>query len=401
METELLFSLTPHVDMDGASRQDSHPGYTASSVTLNFGIFSENAEVKPLFPKHRVGKPIAVMAEGEYYTKRGGKYVKAVFTREDIERVAKVQPRDVPFNYDHKRVTGKEGVKGWLRFGEGLSFAREVQTSEGPKMMLFATPELNEEAVDMVVNGVYRDVSAEVRPWDKVMTGIALTSYPVMRNLQFSEVAGEEEEIESSPSVVEIVRTTEEHPQQEQEAEVADTNESDKAQVEEAMEPDKLLESIKGMDEDKRKELSRELLSAMGVDVEGIVKMSEKLEKDREAVLTEKAKNTISAALGEDHYGLSDELASDCVDVLVWSEKNSTLNFGEEGGAPDLQGVISGLLEAVAKSGKRLKALAGESSAIDGNGSELFGEIDPDIEVKDEVGERQAEDILARARALL
>lgn len=364
IETDnLLFSVVIGEDQTSVS---------ATETLLSFGVFQPSSTVTPLFEGNTVGKAIPVMVEGEYYLKHkvgeADKYREVKFSATDIERLAKKQPRDVPFNYDHRRAPGKDGVKGWLRFGENLHYVGKIRTPDGKELTaLFATPELTPEAQDLVKTGIYRDVSVEYRQLDDVLTGVALTSYPVMRNLQFSEL-DQEETVE--PVVAERVE-----------------NNTDSAVVEintqeETMDVAKLSELTK----DEKKAALDTLLGEFGLSTEAIVqmgqdfsKMQDQNKKTEHQLAMSKAELEINELIGTEHFGLTSEVATEAQEVLAWATTNQDLHFGEEGGAPDVGSALKGLLGVIGKQGAQIALLGGESMIKDEDGTQRFGNVEEDV----------------------
>lgn len=341
---------------------------SATEALMSFGVFqpSDNG-VAPLFEGNVVGKPIPVMVEGAYYINNKGKFREVKFSSVDIERLAKRQPRDVPFNYDHRRAPGKDGVKGWLRFGEGLHYVSKIKTPDGQELTaLFATPELSQEAQELVKTGIYRDVSVEYRQLDDVLTGVALTSYPVMRNLQFSELEGDEEEeqdvISDTPPTNEPVTST-----QEEEMDISKLNELPKEEKKAAL--DALLGEFG---------LNTEALVQMG---ENFTNLKEKQAKTERELALSKAEGEIREIIGTAHFGLTDEIATDAQEVLAWTTLNEELKFGEDDSeTPDVAGTIKALLGVVAKQGAQIAVLGGESTIVNtANGSVEFGSVEEDV----------------------
>lgn len=366
IETDnLLFSVV--VD---ESQQD----VSATEALMSFGVFqpSENG-VQPLFDGNVVGKPIPVMVEGAYYVSNKGKYREVKFSAVDIERLAKRQPRDVPFNYDHRRAPGRDGVKGWLRFGEGLHYVGKIKTPDGDELTaLFATPELSQEAQELVKTGIYRDVSVEYRQLDDVLTGVALTSYPVMRNLQFSELEASEEEA-TEPTQVEPV--------------LPDTPLANEeiTTPEEEMDVNKLKELPK---EDKKAALDA-LLGEFGLDTQALVQMGEnfanlkeKQAKTEKELALAKAETEILEIVGTNHFGLTDEIATDAQEILAWTALNEELKFGaDDSQTPDVAGTVKGLLGVIAKQGAQLALLGGESELRNTEDGKLeFGSVEENVE---------------------
>ena len=350
---------------------------SATEALLSFGVFQTQSEVPPLFGRNAVGRAIPVMAEGTYYVKQTvagqTKYRPVTFTAEDIRRIAAKQPRDVPFNYDHRRAAGPDGVKGWLRFGKHgetpLHFVGEIATPDGQKLTaLFATPELGPEAQEMVSSGIYRDVSVEYRSADDVLSGCALTSYPVMRDLQFSELDGQAAPDPETPS-----------PEAEPAGEAAEIL-AGEVPVEDQMDLSKLTP-------EDRKKLLNDLLGDHNLSVDSLVQMGERFAQNEEQraktehdLAMERAEKEITGLLGEAHFGMTDEIATAAQEALAWTSTNATLNFGEEGGAPDVGGVVRSLLGVVAKQGKQILVLGGPSAGTDETGEQHFGNLDPDLD---------------------
>ncbi|GAA5500467.1 hypothetical protein Dxin01_00188 [Deinococcus xinjiangensis] len=336
---------------------------SATEALFSFVSFEPSSTVKPRFPENAVGKAIPVMTEGKFYVRQGDKYREVNFGAEDIKRLASKQPRDVPFNYDHKRASGEEGVKGWLRFGrdgesgQDLSYVGEITARDGSKLTaLFATPELSQEAQNLITRGIYRDVSVEYRSLDDVLTGCALTSYPVMRNLQFSELEQES-----------ITPTLEQEDQPEEEMDLSK------------------------LTKEQKTELMGDLLSAAGVEggLQGLVSMGEELKSLREQVAKpavdpvaaktqamNAAEVEINKLVGDAHFGLTDEIATDAQNVLAWTSLQSDLKFGEDD-TPDVGGAVRGLLGVIGKQAKQIALLGGQTVAKGEDGSSNFGELDP------------------------
>lgn len=366
IETEnLLFSVV--VD-------ESQNDVSATEALMSFGVFqpSDNG-IQPLFEGNVVGKPIPVMVEGAYYIRNKDKYREVKFSAVDIERLAKRQPRDVPFNYDHRRAPGRDGVKGWLRFGEGLHYVSKIKTPDGQELTaLFATPELSQEAQELVKTGIYRDVSVEYRQLDDVLTGVALTSYPVMRNLQFSELEGEEAEVEAEPQIVPSTPTP--------------ANEEVTTQTpEEEMDVNKLKELPK----DEKKAALDALLGEFGLDTEALVQMGqnfsnlkEKQAKTEKELALSKAESEILEIIGTNHFGLTDEIATEAQEVLAWTNLNQELKFGaDDSGVPDVASTVKNLLGVVAKQGAQLALLGGEATIVNAkDGAVEFGTVEENLD---------------------
>lgn len=375
--------MTPETENLLFSVVTSGEEVSATEALLSFGVFQSCESVPPLFTGNAVGKPIPVMTEGEYHlkTKVGNqeKYKPVRFTKEDIERIAKRQPRDVPFNYDHRRSPGRDGVKGWLRFGkygeQPLHYVGQVVTPEGETLTaLFATPELSEEAQQMVTSGIYRDVSIEYRGTDDVLTGCALTSYPVMRNLQFSDLTEEEAASEPvsevSPVTVITAEPTEvalsENPQEEDEVKIEEMSKEDRT---------KLLNTLLA-DHDMSLQTIKDLSDKFS-------EMETKQAQTKHELALSNAEREINELLGDSHFGMTDEVATQAQEALAWSATNETLNFGEDGGAADVPGAIKALLGVIGKQGKQIALLAGETVGTNEDGEEQFGEVEEDTDSVD------------------
>lgn len=359
-QEQLLFSMT--VRDDAAS---------AREATLAFGLFEANEAASPLFEGNTVGKPIKVMVEGTYYLPRkvGNeiKYREVKFSREHLEQLAQNQPRDVALNYDHKRASGPEGVKGWLRFGEGLSYTQEITTKSGEKRLaLFATPEYTQETLGYVKSGVYRDVSVEYSELDEVLTGCAMTSYPRMRDVQFSQIAGLDEEQEQD--------------QQGQEPEVAAP-----APEEEDVKVEKILE----LPEAERKEIATALFGSLGINLDALIAKPEEPAETadaRQERLMAAAEQDVLGAVGTAHFGLTDEVATQAQELLAWTAGQDTLNFGEDG-TPDVKATVLALLGVIGQQGKVLARLGGDTAGTTEEGQMVFGEVedqeqDPELDPK-------------------
>lgn len=158
------------------------------------------SQVPPLFPNTRVTKEIPIMVEGVYtildpVTKQ---WQKVEITKEDIERYFKNISRDVAVNYEHRR---GDKPKGWVRLKDTARVGI-LETSHGPATALFANLELYEPTVADVEQGYFRDVSIELKPHFGEITGLALTSVPIMRDLQFYSQAPEAtEQLEEGTAV--------------------------------------------------------------------------------------------------------------------------------------------------------------------------------------------------------
>lgn len=380
IETEhLLFSVVT------AGEQVS-----AQEALFSFGVFQASAEVQPLFPNNAVGKPIPVMTEGTYFVRVSQKgqerYKEVKFTAEDIKRLASKQPRDVPFNYDHRRAPGKEGVKGWLRFGTTsdqtpLHYVGEVSGPDGSRLTaLFATPELTQEAQGLIADGTYRDVSVEYRALDDVLTGCALTSYPVMRNLQFSDLATDEDEITTTEDAV------------------STAEESDEMK----------LETVKALPKEEKKAVLDTLLGDYGLSVDSLVQMGEQFKQSEakaaktlhELAMT-RAETEINTLLGSDHFGMTNEVATATQETLAWASVHDELKFGEDGGeTPDVPGVIKDLLGVIGKQGKQLALLGGPTAGKTADGEDNFGDVEETDEEEAQVT-KNASSLAALAKSLL
>jgi hypothetical protein len=157
-------------------------GTRAVEVTQHSGL-EFATDIVPLFESSKVLKPVPVMVEGTYHifdaTHRSWKAVE--ITAKDISEYLANTPRDVAINYEHQR---NGAAKGWLRLKDTARIGT-IETRKGPKMALFAAIELFEQAANDVKRGLFRDVSIELKPVSKEILGTALTSYPVMRDVQF------------------------------------------------------------------------------------------------------------------------------------------------------------------------------------------------------------------------
>ena len=154
-------------------------------VTVQDLMFSK--DIAPLFAGNKVLDPKPIVVEGVYYLFDGlaNKWRKVELTAKDLEAYFKNATRDVAVNYEHNRY---DRPKGWVRLRDTKRLDT-LETPEGPKMAIFAAIELMPEAAELVAQGVYRDVSVELKPVSREITGLALTAYPVMRHLQFSDEA--------------------------------------------------------------------------------------------------------------------------------------------------------------------------------------------------------------------
>lgn len=165
-EQHLLFSLA---------------GTTATEVSHRGLQFDDT--LSSLFDGTKVTRPVPIMVEGEYavLNRATRKYQKVKITAEDIKSYANNTPRDVAVNYEHVR---GDRPKGWVRLKDTARIGT-LDTREGPKQALFASLELYDDAAQDVARGYFRDVSIELKPIVKEIIGTALTSSPVMRDLQF------------------------------------------------------------------------------------------------------------------------------------------------------------------------------------------------------------------------
>lgn len=161
------------------------------AVEVTFGGLKFSDQIQPLFENGKVTEPLPVMVEGTYhiYDAAANRWVETTITAADIHAYFHNTPRDVAINYDHRR--GGE-AKGWLRLKDTGRIGK-IQTRDGEKVALFASMELFEQAYNDVKRGYFRDVSIELKPISKEIIGNALTSYPIMRDVQFSQVVAESE----------------------------------------------------------------------------------------------------------------------------------------------------------------------------------------------------------------
>lgn len=166
-------------------------GGRAVEVTTTGIEFAD--DINPLFANSKVTKPVPVMVEGTYqiFDAASKAWRKIVITAQDIAEYLANTPRDVAINYDHQR---GGAAKGWLRLKDTGRVAT-VATRQGQKTALVASMELFDQAAQDVQRGLFRDVSIELKPISKEIIGNALTSYPIMRDVQFysDAVPGAEE----------------------------------------------------------------------------------------------------------------------------------------------------------------------------------------------------------------
>lgn len=163
-------------------------------VTVQDLMFSK--DIAPLFAGNKVLDPKPIVVEGVYYLFDGlaNKWRKVELTAKDLEAYFKNATRDVAVNYEHNRF---DRPKGWVRLRDTKQLGT-LETPEGPKTAIFAAIELVPEAAELVAQGVYRDVSVELKPVSREITGLALTAYPVMRHLQFSDEADNGEALQEA-----------------------------------------------------------------------------------------------------------------------------------------------------------------------------------------------------------
>jgi hypothetical protein len=156
-------------------------GSTATEVTFRGIEFSE--DVPPLFEDTKVTKLLPVMVEGTYalLDPTSKQYRHVTLTAGDIAAYLANTPRDVVINYEHRR---NGTPKGWVRLKD-TGVLGTLRTSQGEKAALFANLELYSQSAADVRAGYFRDVSVELKPVSKEIIGCALTSTPVMRDLQF------------------------------------------------------------------------------------------------------------------------------------------------------------------------------------------------------------------------
>jgi hypothetical protein len=353
-EGVLIFSMSqPNPSGFSAAQETSHP----TSKMLTAGRFVEHPTIKPLFDGNRVGQAIPVLVEGEYHIKQpGGKYRSHKFDADQIHKLAAEQPRDVPFNYDHKRASGPDGVKGWLRFvdpstGERLSFVKRIETPTGSKVALFAVPELCEEAVGFVERGIYRDTSTEYRLADGVLTGQALTSYPVMREVQFfSEI----EPDQTKPST-------------------GDVNMPDPAvDIKQTPEP---VSNARELTAEEKKAIFTEGLAEFGLTADLLGSVGEIVrgakEETKQAQLSvarsdaEKEADLMLSELG--HFAVDQDTRGSIVAALEFSKTDAgVVSFGEAENQVDLVGVIKHLLGEIKARNTQLELVFGETRDVDG-----------------------------------
>ena len=93
-----------------------------------------------------------------------------------------------------------------------------------------------------------------------------------------------------------------------------------------------------------------------------------------------RAEKEINTLLGDTHFGMTDEIATQVQEALVWTETNTTLNFGEEGGAADVPGALKALLGVIGKQAKQIALLGGQVSGVTEDGTQDFGEVEPEVD---------------------
>ena len=162
-------------------------------------------KIKSIFDGTRVTEEIPVMVEGSYavLNRATKQWENVVITADDIKSYMENTPRDVAVNYEHRR----EGLtKGWLRLKDTARFGI-LKTKAGEKAALFSSLELFPEAASHVEQGYFRDVSIELKRVAKEIIGVAMTSTPVMRDLQWysntpvlDEMPAQPEELPEAPA---------------------------------------------------------------------------------------------------------------------------------------------------------------------------------------------------------
>lgn len=179
-------------NLEGVLFSESGREYTVQDL-----IFSET--IQPLFKGNKVLDPKPIVVEGTYYLydSRKGTWRDVKITAKDLEQYYNNATRDVAVNYEHDR---NDRPKGWVRLRDTKRLD-VLETPDGPKMAIFAAIELMPEAAELVAQGVYRDVSIELKPVSKEITGLALTAYPVIRHLQFSDEADNDEALQEQEQV--------------------------------------------------------------------------------------------------------------------------------------------------------------------------------------------------------
>lgn len=176
-------------------------GTLAREVTRQPGMEFIDS-VAPLYEGSKITKEVPLMVAGEYtiLDPKTKQWQKITITDADVEKYYLNTPRDVALNYEHRR----DGTRGWVRLKDTARIGT-LKTSSGERTALFASLELFPTAAEAVRTGQFRDVSIELKPVASEIIGCALTSTPVMRDIQFySNVA--ELEAKSHP----IVTTVEE-----------------------------------------------------------------------------------------------------------------------------------------------------------------------------------------------
>lgn len=268
-------------------------------VTVQDLVFSQT--ITPLFSGNKVLDPKPIVVEGTYYLYSGDKWRKVVITAKDLEKYFNNATRDVAVNYEHNR---DDTPKGWVRLRDTKRLDM-LETPEGPKTAIFAAIELMPEAAELVAKGVYRDVSIELKPITYEIVGLALTAYPVMRHLQFSDTA-------------------------EQDLSVEELNMSDK---------DVLLQ---------------EALQEFGITVDELKKLPELLAKAKE--LEERAREAerlakFSHIRSELQAKVASKVAPGALDALamlyLYAEEHSELKFSLDGKTTDLRGLLDEVLAGI------------------------------------------------------
>lgn len=173
-------------------------GDTATEVVFSDIQFSD--EVAPLYEGAAVTREIPIMVEGTYalLDRTTRKYRNVTITADDIRQYHTRTKRDVAINYEHVQ---RNPTKGWVRLKDTGRIGI-MRTRDGNKTALFSRLELFNEGKTAVQSGLFRDVSIELKPASKEVTGLALTATPIMGDLQFFSMITDEPEPETEAASI-------------------------------------------------------------------------------------------------------------------------------------------------------------------------------------------------------
>lgn len=145
--------------------------------------FEFSNDISPLYDGNQVIRPVPIMVEGTYhlFDRTQNKWREVKITENDIKDYFSNTPRDVAINYEHNR---QGPVKGWVRLKD-TGHIGKVKTKQGEKFALFSALELLPETAADVTRGLFRDLSIELKNVSREVLGLALTGYPVMKDVQF------------------------------------------------------------------------------------------------------------------------------------------------------------------------------------------------------------------------